>query len=590
MLTISNGWLSNSISYAQTIKAATAGQAFALDDMVDHSPAMGLGEKIVDYVFCGSVKKEFISHVYQMARKRAKLEITCRHNDHSADNWNASRMDSYHLQINVNEQRLKYLLSGKSLAFGTAPFENEACRDNYLIFRDDARRSVIGLPLNLQNPATRTTSQMIPIILIPTFDKAEQIELRDFANIKKSGKFICGTQTFDIRFTDDDEPVVMQVDENPYVRPVQRRLLNLWAIENLKKRLAEFESLSGEDVILCVPFFPRGEWPTDTAYRTLKEWQRVVGVKGITDRLYPQFTNWDQFAGVIQEKIFKAVETQTVKLNQESSVLAQELERYAKLIKPTVTEQRGFLTLQQKINQLVDTRKNMKKYVRYFNEALDAMCKIFQPDFEPAMIEAFKRRMLNFTKLMGRFIRSEPTHVRAEKFKALCQAQSDWNAKFPDVQSCGLLTPPQFKTWNYPLHPPVSQARKDGLYDGEHILLRDVQDPTVTWESFERAMRMLKEEQDARIERRKCQFKMADELGAGILMWCRDRYPVQQPRPVDFSRYIIFLEQIRDELLTPGNDYNQQELNGISSRITAHFTVIRDEYARLNPQNLAAQN
>ncbi len=273
MITISNGWLNNTISYSRINKIADAARAKAWlkpnSDPIqaDHSRDMELGEMIYDYFFCAGVKKEFMNNLYAMAFSRESLLFGEAQFD--AKNVPGSTQRIEHAKLALTdlsvvsseidpeqycselgrywyksilekaELPLTHVMSGNSLQYGHDPYDHSAGDQNFLIFRDRHRRIAAGIPTTLPKPAGQIAPADDSTTAVDTYDGLNELQVECLGRIRQQKKLTVAGHTFDVRFTNDTEPVVLVPDDTVLVHSLQTRLSNLWVIETVHRLLDE---------------------------------------------------------------------------------------------------------------------------------------------------------------------------------------------------------------------------------------------------------------------------------------------------------------------------------------------------------------
>ena len=547
MLTISKpGYFNNSISYSRIRQVALEARGKASEQNqyqreVSYNPAMGLGEMFYDHVFCGDSKQDFMKSIYAMSHERARLELVTKYEVTHEVMTDEERRSFYLTRIAWQEEPVNTMLGGNSLQFDTEPFQDAQHRETYLIYRDHARRKTIGIPLNLQPGAAQNS----PLTAIPAFDSVERIHFEDLNSIKKSGKLNFANRVYDVRFTDKNEPIVMQLEEDPQATLLQKRLLNLWAIENVKERLVQYQN-SVEQPIL--DFYTGG-----------------IDVYPVTDQRNAQRRDWIRFCGTLQHRLTAAVNMLINQMKEEIIPIRKELESFENLINPTWADKKAFLKLQQKISLLEQSRDTAKNNIADIKWQTERFCNDRNRVQHSEARDLFKIRLLEWSNQMTQFLLSKMDEVETEKFKNLCANQSRVLGGFSAYFFELLTKPRQLASWQFPdMHPPL-------VHEQHNQLFAMLKDPASTLEQIEQTMQSMQVEQDQRFKLRITQanFGHERELCLNVALFNEAGHSISV-RQGNFSpRYIenvAVLEKIRDDLLSPGNFFTQPELDALNQK------------------------
>ncbi len=270
MISISNGWLNNTISYSRINKIAAAAQQQAgtgntVINQDDHSRDMALGEMIYDYIFCGSVKKEYMENLYTMVYRRESLRV--RHVNEDAQSLPGSqerakrdkayvegvlnrpsprdplksrfetRQKSNLCAIRETESPLVRVMPTHTLQYEHNPLDNNAGEHNYLIFRDKRRRIAAGIPVTSQPGAVTSAGTDAVTPAVATYKSLTELQVNCLATLRQSHQLELQKHIYHVRFTKEGEPVVLVADNAVPAASLQKRLTNLWLIENVQQRL-----------------------------------------------------------------------------------------------------------------------------------------------------------------------------------------------------------------------------------------------------------------------------------------------------------------------------------------------------------------
>jgi len=343
-----NGWISNSISYARIAGVVRLAQASAESGAVNPACEMSRCEKFVDYVFCGSVKKQYLNYLHKMTLyKMQASENRTFHPTTAQENRRRKKM----AKVLHYESALSRLMSGNTLKFCPTASGNEQNWENYLVYRDRRRLTPCGLAVPLPSPVV-PSAQHQQITLAPSFATEGEIRIVNLADIRRTGKVACGNQIFTVRFTSRNEPIVMQDRHSLHANLLQEKLFNLWSINNVKEKLANFRSLPLESSKLD----NIGEnWAPYAPFRL-------------------DNVDWIRFTVTIQERFDSSISMARVRLHAQSHVIEAELARFETLSDTSPEDRRAFLKLQEKIALLKRSRDAVNENIHYFRRKIEHIC------------------------------------------------------------------------------------------------------------------------------------------------------------------------------------------------------------------------
>lgn len=379
MFSISNGWLSNTISQSRIINIARAAQQSIETRGEDHSCEMAPFEKVVDYVFCGSVKQEYMNYLYAMARNRRLWEKEVRKSEQARS---TVQMDMFIQHVNENKAEIQRLMSGSSLEFATRPIDNMALSENYLIYKEKSSDQLIGLPLELYALEPQLSPECHLGLPIPNFPEPLSIRFKDYAAIKRSRQFIYQGQTYYVRFTAKNEPVVMQSGVAHQDARIQKMFTNFWAIDVLKSQLTSIRNL-----------------PRENATMRLKpnHFERDCQKMGDSGLVASAILNWVQFSNTAQILIDRMVNAKQKSLDRRGSQLVAELDCYEKLADPSLLDRKAFIVTQEAVISLGESQEQVMLKIREVRRRLALLFNAIGLAHEPGVLKSIYARMLDLT-------------------------------------------------------------------------------------------------------------------------------------------------------------------------------------------------
>ena len=550
MITISNRWISNSISYAEVVKIANLGHQHAYERSMRHCPKMDLAEKIYDYVFCGSVKQQFMERLYKMSgARRRSTQISDHCCIQSPEDLQRAK-NQYQVEMHWHSDKLSRLLSGATLKFATNPIQTAAYMDSYLIYRDHTRRNAIGIRMQAR---CQTISDSRTLADAPAFNSLAQIQLKDLDIIRKNKSLYFGGQLYEVRFTKKNGPVIIYAEGLAHRYVVQKRLLSLWAIAKVKERLAGFRSNPSAITVLNRTYPESGRSAEYLSFRFL--------------------TSWLQFVGPVQNKFAKSVGLVNQKLDLESRVIEDGLACFENLTNPSREQKQSFLQLQERITLLEDRRRTIEEHLKETGSIVDYLSSDVSDGDAPSIMEAYRNRMLNFIDQMCLFTLSNMNDDKIRRFHHLCLVQRELFNTIKTIQLGEVITPQKIQSWSYPIHPPVLQT--------ETRLLNLVQNPAITADQIRAAMPTLSAEQDAAIDLRIRQIEMGQETITRMRTFLNNPIIASQPHSTTLRRLFRVLGKISARLLTPGNNFSHAELDAWLAKKEHYFKGVSAERDKL---------
>ena len=570
MITISNsrGWMSNSISYATISRVAGAAQhnaelELAGLNVVDHSRDMDVGERIYDYVLCGSVKKEYMDYLYQLARQRVYDGLfqkykNCRnpYTDKAYMSRSRSKMEECQYQI------VSRTVEG-TLKFGDVPVAGDMQLDDYLIFRGKPGSEPAGIPV--QYPSSGPTLKEFLVSSVPSFNAVSDIRIRNLRAIEQCNRLVFKGHAYQVRLTKYDEPIVLLSDSGKHTELLQRRLKNLWLIDNEMQRLANLRSQPLEN--------PKLDWSS-----ILTELPETIH-----DKWLAGFAQWNMFAEMAQERLIKAVEQSHVRLDIQKRELEQALVHFEKQTLPAPTDVEELQRLIDKINLFRQEQGGVSLSIMCVKREIRRILVALAFDRPLKQIELFEQRLSNFFAQINRIFASAMGEKEVACFRELCNIQINF---FEDVMYYSrfggmhrFLNLAQQELWNYAgIHPTIFRDQRDQVHDM-------LNDPTSTSAQMAALGERLEAKREALIKVKTRQIERGIELNALLAM------------PVPGSEVFMFrkgcassecdscidtLAQMRDDLLNPGKDFTAAQLDQIALEQSRLFQpLIKDKHIDL---------
>jgi len=542
MITISKpGWMANFIGYAQVVQIAKEGRMSAemrpgRAERV-YTPVMGTGEKLVDYFLCGGAKLEFMKNLYLMSQERTWWENSVKGYVPSYQ----ERLDSYWSTMTEYEAPVTRLLAGNSLKFDTRLLQGHRHPETFLIYRDFARRTAIGLAIQLQPPSLPAVPLGRPIPVVHQFEAVEQIQLHHLPNIKKLGRLTFGDQTYVVRFSEHGEPVVMQENEDPQAVRIQKRLHNLCSISASKDRLVAFRRRSLTISKLNVEYIDR--------------YQEENSPRNLAER-----ADWNQLVSRVQGRLQAGIDNLNARLNAESRRIETELEKFARLINPTRSDSEAYIILRKKIAVLEHLKNEKAEMIETIHADLSRCCDHFSTRGIAETREFLKDRLLKFADQTRQFLSSSMDQNETTKFKKLLSVQSEFFRNADSNKLRDLLDPLSIQMWEYPeINPPDFREQHKGWF-------AMMTDPFCPWSQFAASMERIEIEQEnliqLKIRQIKFGYKLSSYLDPTLDDWQRFRYPADKEQFSDeYMEVVARMRQLKDVILHTRRIYTQSQLD-----------------------------
>ena len=566
MLTVSNGWLSNSLSQNRLTRVVNAATANASTDREDDSRYMGPLDSFVDYFFCGGVKKLALDILYELSRNAALLHAE----SHKAESDRRQDLiDQYQGYVDAYQKQFRLLIPGSSIEFGqhsAQPHERSHC---FLIYRNRNFLNPTGIPLYSKAHAVSANSDVNPDRLIPTFTRLEEIRSSDLNQLRIHGQIKLNDQVFEVRFTQEAEPILMCFEKNPLTDSIQEKLSGLWINHIAGQALIDLAGIQKADsaLKLNVVFLGLGTGDQRSA-------QEISAAE-----------IWTQTSQVIQGSFDQACQKMQAPLTAEHAALVLELERLADLAQPTITDKRNLMQAQLKIENLVVKQNKLNKNITRLKTEFTALCHLISYCNDLEMVSIFTLRMTNFLDFIARLSESPMGQKELTDFNEMLNTQSEFLKNFgpEQVTICAdLFDPPESdRTRDFGIIPPTSDLHRNTLRQ----LLTD---PTKSVDQIEIAMKQLKIEQEVLLSNKLKQVEsgryvdraIKEHVDAGPV----GRYPSELEKasgvtyftPETYSR-IVWLKKMRDALLNVYNNFTHEELETIGAQAPDHLRKIMTE-------------
>jgi len=181
MLTVSNGWIRNSISQERIKRVVNSAKLYANTGKQDDARYMGPIDSFVDHYFFGDTKRMALDILYALS-----LNATLLNNEASRPESEKRRdlIDQYRASLADARQQFRALTPGRTIEFskpGVRPGEGNLC---YLIHRDENVLSPTGIPLYSPEHAESAEPGAPVPALIQMFSKLEDLTLDDLLHIR----------------------------------------------------------------------------------------------------------------------------------------------------------------------------------------------------------------------------------------------------------------------------------------------------------------------------------------------------------------------------------------------------------------------
>ena len=348
MITISKSvwWMSNTISHEEIAAvASSAYESVAREnggiEQVEDPRTMSTGEKIVDYFFCGNVKKEYMDYLYQMSRSRALLDagngklrralLLMRTESDTESGKFVQPVSKFEMKqrleiYNTNLRKINSLMPEKTIEFDNETTDCFNGKNNYLITRDKTQIAIDGIPLDTPS-SSRMSLPCVSVSLVPRFKSIDSIQVKDLATIQSCEELGVDDHIYFVKFAKRNEPVVMRIGDVRGVDSIQKKLHNLWSINNVKDKFIQIMNRCPNEIA--------------SDHLNFTEDSRLSSLK------LPAHMNPAHLS-----RVNTAIQKWTTWMNTESDVIFKEIDRFEKLASPTKTDAHAFVLLQNRINSI----------------------------------------------------------------------------------------------------------------------------------------------------------------------------------------------------------------------------------------------
>jgi len=565
MLTISNGWMSNTISQDRVIRVVRAGQESVSSSAPDHSRDIGAWGAFVDLTFCRGVKRTVLNALYDMSQKSALLKIE---SDRPELQKNSALILQYQSEIARSRSTISALSHGTSVELRRNDAGEHSAEQSYLIIRKKNQLAPSGLPLYRQIAAAALPAPAAPLTM-PSFAHPGQIQCADLVRLKNSQCLRCGRTMLTLRFADNDEPLVMWGNANQQSRLIQRLLSMLWIRDQAQSCLTKLDENQKVDARLNLHpvFLGLGE---GGQYSEHEQSERQI---------------WDLLAADIQKDFNAAVLRIQLPQDAEHGRLARELGQITTCRQPTMAEKSRVFAIRSGIAELAEKRNKVNKNILRLKSEFSHLCHQISYCKDPVMVDIFMMRIINFQLQISAFSQSRMGPQEVARFNRMLQTQNEF------LRNCGpdqleqlrrVMNPePTAASRHYRVIPAASDVHKSALT----VLLKD---PTVSWAAVEAAASRLGTENkkllQSKISQKKLTVLLRRELrkmvstgnAAGINPGMDADTGLSYYTPETYTR-ILSLKQILAELQNMNNSFSKTTLATLKTRIKTHLAQIKTE-------------
>jgi len=401
------------------------------------------------------------------------------------------------------------------------------------------------------------------------FSRLEDLTPDDLIHIREKEKLNLDNQIYEVRFTNENEPVLMCYVSNAQNRLIQARLTKLWINQLAQQELANLADIEKENssLKLNVVFLGLGTGGERS--------QREIAAAEI----------WHQNALVIQQSFDKAIRRMQEPLDAEQSRLETEVTRLSDLDEPTREDKKALLRIKAEIENLVIKQNKLNKNITRLKSEFAALCHLISYCSDEGMITTFTLRLTNFLDFVVRYSESSMGVEEIGEFNTMLNTQSEFLKHFgpEEVTACAAL-----------FDPPISDRARDyGIIPPTSDLLRNelrqlLTDPTKSWNEIERAIQRLRVEQEILLSNKIRQI----QFGRYVEKLIKEKFTLPAPgkyssglneksgltyfTPETFSR-IISLQKIRDQLLDPEQDLTEEQIEVLGAKFSHHYKRVETE-------------
>jgi len=372
---------------------------------------------------------------------------------------------------------------------------------------------------------------------------------------------VFGGQTYQVRFTKNDEPIVLLSGGGQHFEILQRRLHNLWAINTEMQKLAKLRSRPLRDPIIRYSnFFILSHRP---------DWY-----EGAVEQ-------WREFLAATRERINIAMERLEVRLNSEKRVIDNALARLERQRHPVPADDEEFQRLKQKITlfgqQQDATNESMKRFEKCLSDLFNALARYECLE----LLSLFQVRLVNFSTEMNQLIASNMGQKEVEQFQRLCKNQTQFFNDIAGRSMSGYIE--CFLKFADPEQQSYAGICPSFYWRHKGQALGLLNDPNSTTEQAQALAVRLQSESDTLFAVSKRQNEMGLQLQNDLVGSGRGSQELVFRR-VDSSsecaRCLDTLEKIRDDLLSKKRYFTAAELDEIMIEKNRLFQIVVNKRRR----------
>jgi len=548
-------------------KTATTEETEATEK-ADDPKYMGPIDSFVDHYLCGDAKKSALDNLYDMSLNTALLEQELGKDEVTL---NHSRVELYIRQINENKARLRILTAGKSIEFGEKGYSPILGQDGYLIVRETGRISPSGIELS-QLKSKAPTRNPTPAGL-PTFMNPEQITHKDLKLLSTKGAFVCGSKTYAVRFTDENEPVLMADSSNSLASQIQARLSALWINDEARRELEDLDAvrLGGINTLNLKPGF-------------LDSWDDGARKNA---QLYLDKT-WEPTAKTINQKYLTTVERIRAPIIEEYVTLRSEIAHLAENSNPSPADRIRLFELQSLSTHLLKRLNAANLNIARINVQFERMIAILAQCKDMTMVDILTKRIALFSAHICKISESYGEGQDMPELNTLWRIQEGFLDHFnaSQLRQCEQI-----------LNSPMNELAQKNSQRAPDLpvptkgLVDCLRDPFVPWDQVHSQIQTCHDQQLELDTNRSKQINIFVRLNA-ILQNLIDfaeapNRPGECPKtyfqPVTYTHF-VYLIKMRNALQDGRNIFSRQELEEMQDAIYSNLQPILLEKSQLEKQ------
>ncbi|MET3108494.1 hypothetical protein AAKU67_003042 [Oxalobacteraceae bacterium GrIS 2.11] len=580
MLTVSTstGWMSKQISQQRISKVVKAAQEHAAKteatettepaEKSDDPKYMGPMDRFVDHYLCGGAKKSALDNLYDLSFNTALLEQELGKDEQTI---NQSRIERYISQIKESKTRLRILTEGKSIEFGEKGYSPIIGKNAFLIVRKSDQLSPSGIEL-VQLKSKAATRNPSPTGL-PTFLNPEQISHTDLNLLNAKGAFVCANETYAIRFTDDNEPVLMTESTNSLTAQIQERLSALWINSEARRELEDLDLVrlgSITDLNLKPSF--------------LDTWDEGARKNA---QLYLAKT-WEPTAKTINQKYLATIERIRAPIIKEYVALRSEIARLADNRNPSVADRKRLFELQALTTALLKKLNTANTNIGRINVQFERLISILTQCKNLTMVDILTKRIALFSAHLCKISESNPDSQDMPELNTLFRIQEGFLDHFGPSQlaQCDQIL-------NSPMHE-IAEAnaqRAPELHIPIQGLVDSLKDPFNSWDQVHSQMQTCHDQQVELDTNRFTQVDILVRLNAVLQNLIDFTDGLNRPgnqlktyfQPVTYTHF-VYLLKLRNVLADGRNLYSRRELEEMQEDIHSNLKPLLLENSQLEKQ------